>query len=111
MFVRLQHLLGWVISVFCSREELLLENLALRQQLLALHAKRPRPRLSPVDRLFWVVLRRVWPGWRGSLILVHPRDRRPVASVRFSAVLELDFASSKGGGKKTNQQGSARPDL
>ena len=42
MFVRLRHLLGWVFSVFRSREELLLENLALRQQLLALHAKRPR---------------------------------------------------------------------
>src|SRR5271166_2628835 len=56
MFVRLQHLLGWVISVFRSREELLLENLALRQQLLALHAKRPRPRLSSVDRLFWILV-------------------------------------------------------
>ena len=62
----------WVISVFRSREELLLENLALRQQLLALHAKRPRPRLSSVDRLFWVVLRRVWSGWKRSLILVTP---------------------------------------
>jgi putative transposase len=72
MFVRLRHLLGWVISVFRSREELLLENLALRQQLLALHAKRPRPRLSSVDRLFWVVLRRAWSGWRRSLILVTP---------------------------------------
>jgi hypothetical protein len=57
MFVRLRHLLGWVFSVFRSREELLLENLALRQQLLALHAKRPRPLLSSVDRLVWVVLR------------------------------------------------------
>ena len=28
MFVRLRHLLGWVFSVFRSREELLLENLA-----------------------------------------------------------------------------------
>ena len=55
MFVRFLHLFGWVISVFCSREELLLENLALRQQLLALHAKRPRPRLSSVDKLFWFV--------------------------------------------------------
>ena len=34
MFVRLRHLLGRVFSVFRSREELLLENLALRQQLL-----------------------------------------------------------------------------
>jgi len=72
MFVRLRHLLGWVFSVFRSREELLLENLALRQQLLALHAKRPRPRLSSVDKLFWVVLRKVWSGWKRSLILVTP---------------------------------------
>jgi hypothetical protein len=40
MFVRLRHLLGWIISVFRSREDLILENLALRQQVLALHAKR-----------------------------------------------------------------------
>ena len=72
MFVRLRHLLGWVFSVFRSREELLLENLALRQQLLALHAKRPRPRLSSVDRLFWIVLRQVCSGWKKSLILVTP---------------------------------------
>src|SRR5450631_1564609 len=72
MFVRLRHLLGWVVSVFRSREELLLENLALRQQLLALHSKRPRPRLSSVDRLFWVVLRKFWISWKRSLILVTP---------------------------------------
>jgi putative transposase len=72
MLARLQYLLGWVISVFRSREALLLENLALRQQLLALHAKRPRPRLSSVDRLFWVVLRKVWSGWKRPLILVTP---------------------------------------
>jgi putative transposase len=64
------HFLGWLIGAFRSREELLLENLALRQQLLALHAKRPRPRLSSVDKLFWVVLRKVWSGWKRSLILV-----------------------------------------
>ena len=72
MFVQLRHLLGWVISFFRFREELLLENLALRQQLLALHAKRPRPRLSSVDKLFWVVLRKVWSDWKRPLILVTP---------------------------------------
>jgi hypothetical protein len=46
MIVRLRHLLGWMVSVFSSREDLVLENLALRQQLLALHAKRPRRRLT-----------------------------------------------------------------
>jgi hypothetical protein len=37
----LRHLVGWTVSAFSSREYLILENLALRQQLLALHAKRP----------------------------------------------------------------------
>ena len=32
MFVRLRYLLGWVFSVFRSREELLLENLAYSQK-------------------------------------------------------------------------------
>jgi len=72
MLVCLRHRLGWVFSLFRSREELLLENLALLQQLLALHAKRPRPRLSSVDKLFWVVLRKVWSDWKRSLILVTP---------------------------------------
>ena len=46
MFVRLRHLLGWVVSVFRSREELLLENLALRQQLLALNSASREPGLG-----------------------------------------------------------------
>lgn len=72
MFARLRYLLGWIVSVFRSRDDLVLENLALRQQLLALHSKRPRPRLGALDKLFWVLLRRVWSGWKRSLILVTP---------------------------------------
>jgi putative transposase len=72
MLARLRYLLGWVVSVFRSREDLILENLALRQQLLTLRAKRPRPRLGIPDKLFWLVLRRAWSGWKRSLILVTP---------------------------------------
>ena len=67
-----RYFLGWLIGAVRSREDLVLENPALRQQLLTLHAKRPRPRLGVLDRLFWVVLRRSWSGWRRSLILVAP---------------------------------------
>ena len=52
----LWHLIGWFISVFRSREDLILENLALRQQLLALRARRPRRRVSALQKLFWIVL-------------------------------------------------------
>ena len=69
----LRHLIGWFISVFRSREDLILENLALRQQLLALRARRPRRRVSALQKLFWIVLRRLWAGWKKPLILVTPR--------------------------------------
>src|SRR5712692_2684201 len=73
MIVPLRHLLGWIFIAFSSREDLILENLALRQQLLALHAKRPRRRLTVVHKVFWVVLNRLWSGWRKPLVLVTPR--------------------------------------
>jgi putative transposase len=60
------------VRLFRSRRDLLLENLALRQQLAVLRARHPQPRFSTPDRLFWVVLRRVWSGWKRALILVQP---------------------------------------
>ena len=73
MIVSLRHLLGWIVSAFGSREDLILENLALRQQLLTLHATRPRRRLTALHKLFWVALRRFWSGWTRPLVLVTPR--------------------------------------
>lgn len=55
-----------------SRRALALENLALRQQLAILHRRAKRPKLRPVDRGFWVMLARVWPGWRTALTIVQP---------------------------------------
>jgi len=73
MFSSLRHLIGWVIRALGSRL-LVLENLALREQLLAVHAKRPRRRLSAMHKLFWVLLRRLWSGWkRPHDVLVTPR--------------------------------------
>src|SRR6516165_3099252 len=57
MIVPLRHFLGWLVSTFRSRDDLVLENLALRRQLLALHAQRPRTRLTALHKLFWVALR------------------------------------------------------
>jgi putative transposase len=73
MISSLRHLMGWIVGVFRSREDLILENLALRQQLLALHTKRPRRRLSTAHKMFWIALRRLWSGWKKPLILVTPR--------------------------------------
>lgn len=59
-------------AFFRSRYNLSLEILALRQQLGVLKRKRPRPRLRMQDRMFWILLRRLWPAWRNVLVIVKP---------------------------------------
>jgi putative transposase len=63
---------GTLRSSVCRRRELALENLALRQQLAVWKARQPRPRLTEMDRIFWVLLLRLWTGWRHSLLVVRP---------------------------------------
>jgi len=58
--------------LFRSRLELMVESLALRQQLGIRKHQRPRPRLAPWDRLFWVALRGAWHNWANVLIVVEP---------------------------------------
>lgn len=64
--------LGLLVRFFRSRHNLLIENLALRQQLVVLKRKHPRPKLLADDRIFWCFLRRFWSSWKESLILVSP---------------------------------------
>src|ERR1700686_5801307 len=65
-------LAGAILRLFQCRRRLLLKNLALRQQLVALKRRRPRPRLPVFDKLFWVLARRLWSGWKQALIVVNP---------------------------------------
>ena len=65
-------LLRSLLALLRSREEQTLVELALRQQLAIYANDRPRPRLSPLDRAFWVVLSRIWPRWKQHLVVVRP---------------------------------------
>ena len=65
--------LAAVRSSIRSRADLEAEILALRHQLAVLQQAAPkRPRLSRADRLFWVLLSRVWTGWRRTVQIVQP---------------------------------------
>jgi putative transposase len=68
----LRILFGTLRSCLRTRRELALENLALRQQVAVWKARQPRPRLTEMDRLFWVLLSRLWTRWRHSLQVVRP---------------------------------------
>src|ERR1035437_10356250 len=64
--------LGTLVRLLRVRRSLLLENLALRQQLAVLQRQHPKPRDGLLDKLFWVAVRRGWSGWKQSLIVVTP---------------------------------------
>jgi len=53
------------------RRALVIQNLALRQQLATLHS-RERPVIRPADRVFWILLRHLWNGWAETLAIVRP---------------------------------------
>src|SRR5215472_5128658 len=72
-------MLGFVLGVFRlvwlfgkGHPALVLENLALRQQLSIYRRNQKRPRLIGRDRWFWITLSAVWKDWRRSLLIVHP---------------------------------------
>jgi putative transposase len=61
------------VALACrGQHELVLENLALRQQLHALKRTGKRAHLEGRDRLFWMVLAQTWRNWRAALVLVQP---------------------------------------
>ena len=65
-------LFGALGSALRARGDLVLENLALRQQLAIFKHRDPRLRLTHPERLFWIALSRVWSRWREALVVVKP---------------------------------------
>ena len=57
-------------SLIRGRMAVAAEILALRQQLAVYHRTVHRPQLRHRDRVFWVVLSRLWKDWRPVLVIV-----------------------------------------
>jgi len=71
--------LNWLFNIlfgFKKTFDIVLENLALRQELAAMKRsiKRPQPRSR--NRLFWVLLSRFWTNWQVALNLTPERRGR-----------------------------------
>ncbi len=65
-------LLRCCLAFFRSHNEQVIVELALRQQLATYVQKQTKPRLTPIDRAFWVALFRFWPRWKEVLVIVQP---------------------------------------
>src|SRR5262249_10964470 len=64
--------LGGLRSAFRSHGDLVIENLALRQQLASFVDSARRPHISGAHRCFFVVLRRCWSRWLEVVVFVKP---------------------------------------
>ena len=59
-------------AFFRSHNEQAIVELALRQQLATYNQKKTKPRITPLDRVFWVALLQFWPRWKRVLVIVEP---------------------------------------
>src|SRR2546426_12499761 len=66
-------LLGTLRAALKARTDLVLENLALRQQLALLRRRSKRPPVGLLDRVFWMWLSQWWARWREALHVVQPQ--------------------------------------
>lgn len=72
MFAMLWIVVTYTFSFCQPRHEHALEVLALRHQLMVLKRQTRRPKLRPSDRLLWMLLMKVWSGWKTSLMIFQP---------------------------------------
>ena len=59
-------------TVFKSKNDIIIENLTLRQQLATYKAQNLKPKLRERDRFFWITLKNSWSKWIDSLVIVKP---------------------------------------
>jgi hypothetical protein len=93
-------IIAYLRAFFVPRHKLVLEAVALRQQLAVVKRKQPHPKLDPHDRWFWIVLRRLWDRWSEALIIVQSGDRGFLAPCRIPAVLAVGSQRRRSGGHR-----------
>ena len=71
-----------IAATFRPKSLLIAENLCLRQQLLVLQRRHPRPCLRNADRRFWILASRWLSDWRNPLLIVKPETVCSDASCR-----------------------------
>jgi hypothetical protein len=58
--------------IFRNKQNIIMENLALRQQLAVQQRYIKRPKIKSTDRIFWVWLSRIWDDWKSALVVIKP---------------------------------------
>jgi hypothetical protein len=73
-------------AIFRPKALLIAENLCLRQRLVVLQHRYPRPCLSDADRRFWILASRWFSNWRNSLLIVKTETVLQVFVIRLASI-------------------------
>ena len=84
-----------------SKNDLIIENLALRQQLAIYQTKKTKPKLTNIDRSFWIALKRSWCKWADYLIIVKPETGVEWQNRKFKKYWTKISTKDKKPGKKS----------
>ena len=82
-----------IAAIFRPKALLIAENLCLRQQLVVLQRRHPRPRLSDADRRFWILASRWFGDWGNPLLIVKPETVSGLGASGLEGVLEVAILS------------------
>ena len=93
-----------VKTVLKSKNDLILENLALRQQLSLYKAKKQKVRLNEIDRTIWVALKETWSKWLDALMFVKPETVADWQNRRFKKHWTKISSQNKKPGRKPISQ-------
>jgi len=52
--------------------KLVIQNISMHQQLAIYKRKKKKTKLKERDRLFWILLSKLWPDWQSTLVIVKP---------------------------------------
>jgi hypothetical protein len=87
----------WAIAAAMRPRVLLIaDNLCLRQQLLVLQRRKPRPRFTDADRRFWILAYRWFVGWGTSLLIVKPETVLRAGTVRGGGRMGVGVQAGEG---------------
>ena len=56
-----------------------MENAALRYQLKVYKRKDRKPKIKPIDQMFWLLISQIWPDWKARALVqkkAHPAGDR-----------------------------------
>ncbi len=104
MLKLLRHIPVFLLPNFKLTTYLMMENIVLRHQLSVLQRNAKRPRLRKLDKVFWIMVYRMFNLWKESLVIVRPETVIRWNREGFRLFWKLKSKAPKSGRKRISSE-------